>query len=421
MTQTFVLSSGVTLRCFPTDRFKQGCLSLQFVRQMTRQEAPMNALLPAVLLRGTKHHPDLRTITQKLDDLYGASVSTLVRRIGDYQTVGLYCAFMEDRYAFAGDEILSPMIAFLKELLLEPVTEEGGFCREFVEGEKRNLILAIESEINDKRAYAGAQLLRTMCKADSFGIPRLGEKAQVQEIDSARLYRHYRTVLQESPVELCYVGAARPEEVAARLEGLFEGITRQVIPLPEQTGFCDGGKEDRVEAMEITQGKLCMGFTTPVTNCSGDFAAMQVLNTLFGAGMTSKLFMNVREKLSLCYSIGSGYYGAKGIMTVSAGIDSAKEPVVRQEILHQLQLCLEGAITDQELEAAKEAVMSSLRGIPDSPGAMEGFYATGSLSGFLWTVEEYMAAVEQVTRERAAAAANTLCLHSTFFLKGVTA
>ena len=419
MIETFALSSGVTLRCFRDHRFKQGAISIQLVRPMTKEEVSQNALIPAVLLRGTQDHPDLRAITERLDDLYGASVSALVRRIGDYQTTGLYCAFMEDKYALSGDQVLEPMVDFLRELLFAPVMEDGGFSRDFVESEKRNLILTIESERNDKRAYAAAQLLRTMCSADSFGIPRLGTVEQTQTIDHKSLYAHYQRILKESAVEVFYVGSEEPDRVAQLLKPLFEKVNRNYVNLPAQTPFRDGGGQHRTEQMEVAQAKLCMGFVTPITNKSEEFAAMQVLNTLFGAGMTSKLFMNVREKMSLCYSIGSGYYGSKGIMTVSAGIDTAKEDVTRQEILHQLDACRGGDISAQELKAAKEAILSGLRGVHDSPGAIENFHGTAAISGFPMTVPEYMAAVEAVTAEEAAQAARSLTLHSSFFLKGV--
>ena len=128
MYQTFEISPGVTLRCIQSNRFKQGVLSVQFLRPMCREEAALNALIPDVLLRGCKVAPDLQQITARLDDLYGASVGALVRRIGDYQTTGLACGFIEDRFAMPGDRVLEPMIEFLGQLLLEPVTEMALFC-----------------------------------------------------------------------------------------------------------------------------------------------------------------------------------------------------------------------------------------------------------------------------------------------------
>ncbi len=421
MIESITLFPGATLRCYTDSRFKQGCLSFQLIRPMCEEEAALNALLPAVLLRGTKRHPDIRSITDRLDDLYGASVGALVRRIGDYQTTGLHCAFLEDRFALPGDTVFAPMVDLLKELLLEPIVEDGGFCREFVDGEKKNLIATIDSERNDKRAYASAQLLKSMCRADSFGVPRLGSREKVAEIAPDELYRHYQSILRESAIELFYVGSAGAEQVKQLLLPLLESLERCYVNLPAQTPFHFVEGQHQIEQMEITQAKLCMGFVTDITNTSPEFAAMQVCNTLFGGGMTSKLFMNVREKLSLCYSIGSGYYGSKGLLTVSAGIDTDKEPQAREEILAQLTACQNGDFTDAELNAAKEAIISSLRGVTDSPGAIENYYGTALLSGLSMTVPQYMESVSAVTAEAVMAAAKSIQYHSSFFLKGVAA
>ena len=146
---------------------------------------------------------------------------------------------------------------------------------------------------------------------------------------------------------------------------------------------------------------------------------MQVFNTLFGSGQSCKLFLTVREKLSLCYSIGSGYYSAKGILTVSAGIDSRNMEQTRDQILSLLQDCRDGHITPEELEAAKLSLISGLETVHDSPGAMEGYYATAALSGLSLTPEAYIRAVKAVTAGDVAAAAKTVSLHTTYFLKEV--
>ena len=162
-----------------------------------------------------------------------------------------------------------------------------------------------------------------------------------------------------------------------------------------------------------------MGFVTPITSRDASFAAMQVCNSIFGGGMTSKLFMQIRERMSLCYDIGSGYHGSKGIVTVSAGIDCKDNALVQAEILRQLNACQVGDITDAELAAAKQALISQLQATHDSPGAIEGYYATGLLSGFLKTPQAYMDAIRNVTLEDVTAAAATLQLRCVYFLKGV--
>ena len=420
MIQTIPLTSGVTLLHCPDSRFKKSAVSIQLLRPMCSEESALNALLPAVLLRGTEKARDLRAITQRLDDLYGASIGTLVRRIGDYQSVGLYLSFIEDRFALDGDKVLAPMIDFLRESLLEPLLEEGVFSRDFVESEKKNLISTIESELNDKRTYTSGKMLRQMCQGDSFAVPRLGSIEAVEAITAESLYGHYQNILQTSPVQICYVGSAEANEVAELLMPLASQLAKNPEVLAPQTRFVPQAEPSEFfEEMDVQQSKLSMGFLCGITNREEDFAAMQVFNCVYGAGMTSKLFANVREKLSLCYYAGSAYYGSKGIVTVSSGIELKNYETAKAEILEQLRQCQLGNITSEELSAAKNAILSSLRSTPDSTGALEGFYGTAALSGMLWDIPEYMAHVEQVTVEDVARVARTLELHTVFLLKGV--
>ena len=418
MIKTIELFPGVTLRCCRDDRFKQNVLSLQFLRPMCREEASLNALLPAVLLRGCKSCPDMRSVTLKLDDLYGASIGALVRRTGDIQSTGLSCGFIDDRFTLEGDALLAPMMAFLEEILLDPVTADGVFSAEYVASEKQNLIWTLESQRNDKRAYAGNQLLKQLCKEDSYGIPRLGEIADVEAITPESLYAHYRKVLEESPVHVFFVGSMDPEAVADALRPMLSRLAKQPMTLPSQTGLKPGDYCEREEVLDVAQGKLCMGYVTPITLRDPRYAAVQVCNTIFGAGMTSKLFMQVREKMSLCYDIGSGFHGSKGIMTVSAGIEFEKKDIVLQEVKHQLQQILEGNVSREEMAAAKESLLSMLRSYHDSPGAFEGYYASAAINGIGMDTAQFMAAVEAVELSDVIAAAKTLQLQAVYFLKG---
>ena len=418
MIKTIELFPGVTLRCCRDDRFKQNVLSLQFLRPMCREEAALNALLPAVLLRGCKSAPDMRSITLKLDDLYGASVGALVRRIGDIHCTGLSCGFIDDRFALDGDHLLTTVVAFLEELLLDPVTEEEGFSKAYVQTEQQNLIWAIEAQRNDKRSYATNQMLNRMCKDDSYGIPRLGTIPDVEAITPRSLYAHYQKILQTSPIHLFYVGSAEPETVAEVLRPMMSRLAKSPMPLPAQKGFAPVEFAEHEEILDVAQGKLCMGYATPINLRDPRYAAVQICNTILGAGMTSKLFMQVREKMSLCYDIGSGFHGSKGIMTVAAGIEFEKKDIVQQEIIHQLQQIVDGNISADELTAAKEALLSSLRATHDSPGAIESYYASAAISGIGMTPAVFMERIEAVTAEDVSAAAKTLQLCTVYFLKG---
>ena len=418
MIRTIELIPGVMLRCFSDDRFKQEGISLQWIRPMCKEEAALNALLPTVLLRGCQSAPDLRAITQRLDDLYGAAVGAQLRRVGDYQVTGLSCGLMKETYALSGDKVFVPMLEFLQELMFCPLTEKGVFCKAFVESEKRNLLSAIAAQKNDKRAYASAQMLKLMCKGDSFGIPRLGEKADVEAITPESLWNHYQKLLRESPMQIFYVGAAQPEQLAELLRPAFAKLQRSPATLPAQTPFNDLGGSTKTEEMDVAQGKLSMGFVTPVTLRDPGFAATQIFNTVFGGGMISKLFMKIREEMSLCYDISSTYHGSKGIVTVSASIDPDMDEKVRQEVLRQLTACQNGEISPEELTAAKQSLISHLQSTHDSPGAIENYYAVAALSGLPLTPQSYIRAVEEATAEDVAAAAKQVQLHTVYFLRG---
>ncbi len=418
MIKSFDLYPGITLRCFPADKFKQGCLSVQLIRPMCSQEAALNALLPAVLLRGTQNDPDLRAITLRLDDLYGAGVGALGRRIGDYQVTGLTCTFIEDRYALPGDRVLAPMTAFLRELFREPLLIDGAFSPDFVEGEKRNLLSAIAARRNNKRVYAGDRMTALMCRNDPFGLPQWGTPEEVSAITPQSLYSHYAHILKTSRAELFYVGSVEPQEVAALVKPLFAKLARDYRSLPPQTVCRPSAPGTYTEELDVAQGRLCMGYTSSATMGHPLFAPMQVFNTLFGGGMSTRLFDTVRETMSLCYDIGSGYMASKGIMSITAGIDFDKYETVCQEIRRQLRLCQEGSISQKELEGAKLALISQLQGTHDSPSSIESYYSTARLSGLGMTPAEYIRAVEQVTVEQAVEAAGTLQEHTVYFLRG---
>lgn len=410
---------GVYLTCRQTAKFKTACLSVSLIRPLDIREASMNALLPAVLMRGTEKHPDIPSISAFLDEHYGASAGMLVRKNGEVQTTGFYFGFMEDRFALPGENILEAATRFAGELLLEPRLENGVFCRDFVEGEKENLINAIESDLNDKRIYADQKMMKLLCGGDGYAVPRLGTAESVKRISARSLYDHYRRILKRSRIELFYCGSAPEERVGSLLKDVFSGLGTESPDQVSMTAFV-GGMEPRYgqETMDVAQGKLSMGFSTGCTVRDESFPAMMVLNACYGAGVTSKLFMNVRERLSLCYYADSAIHGSKGLMTVSSGVDSGNFERAKAEILAQLDACRRGELTAEELEAGKKAIISGLDTMEDSPGRMEDFALYRILSGQEMDIPAYRAAVEKVCAADVAKAAGKLRLEAVFFLKG---
>lgn len=415
------LLPGVYLRVFQTDKFKTDYLSLSFVRPLTANEAPHAALLPSLLLRGTRSYPDIRSISTFLDAHYGASIGTMVRKKGEIQTTGFYADFLDERLLPAGEQVFEPMMDFLGELLFCPCMENGLFSPDAMEGEKRNLLDTIDWTLNDKRSYAVTRMLETMCKDEAYGIPRLGTREAAEAITLQSISDYYRDLLAHSRLELFYMGHRKPDDVAAALAKMLAPLPRDCfVPLPEVgCGSC-GETRTVEEVLDVTQGKLCMGFRSGITSASPRYPAFILLNAVFGAGPTSKLFMNVREKMSLCYYASSSINSFKGIMIVSSGIEFANYELAKSEILRQLDACVQGDITDEELENARRSVLSSFRASLDSPGRMEDHSLSCAINGKDVEIEALMAQIAAVTPAQVQEAAACLKLDTVYFLKGET-
>lgn len=416
------LFPGVWLTLIQTDRFKTGCFSLNLLRPLARETAAPNALIPSVLLRGCEGFGDMQAISQHLDTLYGAGVGTLVRKKGEVQTVGLYADFLEDRYA-NGEPVFTQMMEFLRRLIFAPCTQNDGFLPDYISGERCNLVNTIDSRINDKRSYAISRLLKAMCQGETYAVPRLGEKDTLDALTGQDLLRHWQQLLATSQIELFYLGQQSRETVVAALRRILEGLpraetldrvdTRVLLPRrPVQTVE---------EAMDVTQGKLTLGLRTDITVTDPRYPALMMLNTVYGAGMTSKLFLQIREEQSLCYYASSSLDKFKGVMVVDSGIEFENYDIAREGILHQLELCKAGQITDQELESARRYLLSALRTGNDSPGRLDDYAIGQAIAGSSETMEQLAQRLSSVTMEQVVEAANTLHLDTVYFLKGVEA
>ncbi len=416
------LFPGVWLSCLQTDKFKSDCLSLSLLTQLERDSVSMNALLPRVLSRGTAFHPDMDSISAACDELYGARILPVVRKKGEVLALGFYAGFIADRFTPNGEKLLEPVARLLGEMLLSPATRGGLLMKNYVESEKEKLIDDIRARINDKRGYAVYRLIKEMCAYEDYGTDDMGEEADAASVTYIDLTKHYRNLLQECPIEIFYCGSAPLRRVEAALKDALMALPRGEINY-------DIGTDIRMNAvsaqpryfedeMDVTQGKLEMGFRLGEIMDDPDFAAIRVFNALYGGDANSRLFLNVREKLSLCYYAGSSCDRLKGIMLVSSGIEFDKFEETKAEILAQLEAIRNGDFSDEELHSARKAVCSDLIAMTDAPGALEDFYLTQTLTGLDYGPDEYAALCEMVDREDVIAVAKSIELDSVYFLRG---
>ncbi|BCK85170.1 peptidase M16 [Pusillibacter faecalis] len=410
------LAEGVYLTYLPAQKFKTSLLSAQFVTPLREETASAYALLPSVLRRGTVSCPDMGSLSARLDELYGARIETTVRKKGENQCVGFVASLIDDSFAPGGEKLLEPVAELLGELICDPVTERGRFVPSYFESEKTNLLDAIRSLVNDKRDYADSRLLREMCAGEPYGIPRLGGEAGAESVQPKQLYALYQELISTARLELIYSGSAPQRRVEQALLSALAALPREQVrdialyrPHPARQEVL------RVEeSLDVTQGKLGMGFACG----SDDYAAMMVGNTLFGGSSNSKLFMNVREKLSLCYYASSLYHRQKRLITVSSGIEFQNFQRAYDEILAQLEAVKNGKLEDWEMEGAQSTLLNAYASMEDSQGKLENFYLGQAATGQSETPEELADQVREVTGERVHRAMETVRLDTVYFLRG---
>ena len=416
------LIPGVWLTALRSDKFKTGCLSINLLTQLKRETAAFNAVLPFVLRRGTRFHPDMQTIAAELDSLYGTGVEPIVRKIGEIQCIGFYASFPDRKYLPAGSEVFEKTANLSCEMLLAPNTRGGLFLPAYVESEKEKLLELIRSRVNEKRSYAHFRLLEQMCCYEDYAVSRFGTEDTAESIYYQKLTKYYHSLISASPVEIFYCGSMEASKVANILSDALSGMTMGEINYDIGTDIRMNAVEDKVRSfvdeMSVTQGKLVMGFRLGECMEEPDLAAIYVFNAVYGSGVTSKLFMNVREKLSLCYYASSLVDTHKGIMLVSSGVDFDKVDEAKSEILAQLEAVKSGDISDEELEAARRSVASDLCACLDSQGELEGFYLANTIDGLEFSPDELAALVCDVSREDVIKIASSVVLDAEYFLRG---
>lgn len=416
------LFPGVWLRAVHTNKFKSSYLSITLLTPLDRKTAGANALIPEVLRRGSAVHPDMESLSAALDELYGGAIEPAVRKKGETQCVGFAASFLDDAYALKGEKILEPAADLLCELLLNPYTEDGHFCPDYTAGEKANLIDRIRAQINDKRTYATQRLTQEMCKYEAFGVDKLGDEESVSAITPESLWQRYQELLYTAQAEVYYCGSADPDRVAGALR-------RALDKLPVNENRLDPACDVRVtagpepivveEAMDVSQGKLALGLRTGGETCwEEDYPALYLAAAIFGGTTLSKLFMNVRERLSLCYYASATLEKMKGLVLVSSGIEFDKYQTAKEEILAQLEAVRRGEIEDWELEGSRRTLIGMCRSTLDDQSRQEDYWLGQAAAGLEEAPEEFAARLEGVTREQAAAAAQRWELDTVYFLKG---
>lgn len=409
--------NGIKIFQIKSNRFKTNSINIFFHDDLSKERATKNALLPAVLRRGCEGYPTNRDISLRLEELYGAVFDCGVTKKGESQVIQFYLEYVSDKFAKSGDNLTQKTFDLLLKIITKPIIENNAFKAEYVEQESENLKELIEGRINDKVQYAVDKCLEEMCKDEPFGIYDYGSVEELQKINAQNLYEHYKYFLETLPVYVFIYGDLDDDKIKYIIDGL-SAIKRGSIKTVGKTGIESkvGDVKNITERMNVTQGKLCMGFRTNISPDSKDYYKLMVYNSILGGGLHSKLFQNVREKAGLAYYVFSRLEKFKGLMVISSGIEIDNRDKAIEIIKKQLEDIKNGNISDYEYEASIKSMETGVKSLTDSQLQVVDFYLSQYIIGTDDGPNDIIEKVKQVTKQDVVDIADRIELDTLYFL-----
>lgn len=409
------IADGVYFSSITDKRYKKNLISVAFSTQLSEETATENVIVPLLLTKCNSKLPSYKAFNNKMSRLYASGIGGTTGRQYDLQTISFGAYYLDDVYALAGEKMTELMTDILIDCLTSPVTENGVFTAKFIELEKKTAIDNIETAINDKRSYAIERAMKTICKGEPASVCSYGTVEKAKLITPESAYKAYRRMLETMPCEIICTGCSDFDGVAEKFAAAFEKAGRHDIenttialsPVKTQT-------EEVTERLTVNQSKLVLGFKSH----SDDDAALVLLQKIFGGTTSSKLFQNVREKMSLCYYCSAARNDLKGIMLVNSGVENENIEKTKEAVIDQLEEIKNGSFTDEDINFAEMAIKNDFKSVADSAGNVSNWYFDCIRKNDIVTPEEKLERYLGVSKERIIAAAKSMVLDSVYVLTG---
>lgn len=400
-------------------KFKTNIIQVNFIQPLKKETAASNALVFQVISRGTEHYPTMLDIKKTCEDSYDLSIGCGISKYGDNQVITLTSSMIDRKYTFDDYDTNAKAIEMIGEYLFHPLFIDGQFKNEYVDDVRQKAIDREKEVLNNKGLYASIRCLKSMMKDDPFAISGNGEIEDLEKCTNDDIKEAYKRILETSKIEIFAVGSFDYDNLYSSFTSMFSGLSRHDIHNIVNKPFVKLDECEKVyEHMDVNQGKLSLGFSIDIDDYKKQVYASKILNGIFGGGTLSKLFMNVREKLSLCYYCSSSENTLKGYFQVNSGVEFENEKKAYNEIMHQLSLIQNGEITDDEITAAKEEILNGLRSVGDNCGSIAGWYFACILKNEVLTPKEVMEKYLSVTKEEVVDLSKKLNLCMYYFLCG---
>lgn len=411
------VENGISLLCVNAGQFKTNEIAVSLALPLKRDTVSANALMINLLSRKSAAFPNLQLLNKELAGLYGATLLAGVSKVGECQVLKMGITCLDDRFSLDGESISLNCIKLLLSMLFEPrLNDNQMFFDEDVESEKRILIEKLEAEENEKRIYVLRQTEKVMFRDEPYGINRFGTVEDIKKLTAVDIKTAWQNALSAAKIMFTIVGSADAEKAAECISKAFSDIKRNYSDLSEAVFVpsCDKVQE-HMERIDVKQGKLVLGFRVNLKPDDELAPAMRSFCDIFGGGPYSKLFANVREKLSLCYYCSARYTRLKSMILIQCGCNEENMDKAVEEILNQLEIIKNGDF-EEEFNSSKIGLTDAIMSVKDAPDAIEAWYAAQVTDSTIKTPDESASENNSVTMEQIKKCASLVTLDTIYKL-----
>jgi predicted Zn-dependent peptidase len=414
------IKKGIKLHTIKTEKFKTNLIAIMLTTKLNRENVTKNALVPAVLRRGTKNLTTQEEINKKLEEMYGASLDCGLDKTGDNQVLKFYIETVNDEFLpQEAENMLKTSLEKIFEFVFNPYLENGCFKKEYVEQEKENIKQIIDGKIDNKARYSLDRCIEEMYKDKPYGLYKYGYVEDMKNINEKNLYEYYQQLINECKIDIFVSGIIdeETENIIKNNENIIKLKDREPqYNEPEIIAKRTEKENDVQESMDVTQGKLIIGMDLDIDDDNLRFDVM-IYNSIFGGSANSKLFQNVREKASLAYTASSSYYRLKNNIFINCGIEIKNYEKALEIIKQQIEDMKKGDFTDEEVENAKKGIIASIKTIDDEQDTEITYFFSQELSKSKCNIEQYMQRISEVTKDKVVDVANKVSINTVYFLK----
>ena len=414
------IKEGINLHIIKTNKFKTNLLSVFLSTPLSKEKVTLNAIIPAILRRGTANLKTQNEISIALEEMYGASFDCGIDKIGNDQVLKFYLEVINNEYLPEGEDALKSAIKTIFDVVFNPLTVNNEFNKEYVESEIKNLKQIIEGRKDSKATYAVDRCIEEMYKGEPYSLYKYGAIEDLEKINSKSAYDEYSTLINNCKIDI-FISGDVDESIKQEIisnENISKLQERDAI-------YAVNNRENRIknkkqeqevsDKMDINQGKLIIGLDILDEKDNDKYTAL-IYNAILGGIPTSKLFQNVREKNSLAYTASSSFMRQKANVLMKFGIDTPNYEKALKIIREQLEDMKSGKFEDKGIEEAKANIISSINFIPDEQDTEIMYRFSQELSGYQMDYEEYIDNVKKVTKEEIVDLANRIQINTIYFL-----